>query len=243
MACDGAVLALLKATVDIPHSSNAVPIVPQPHPATPPPNEVVSDEIFHFDYPDSDIILRSCDSHDFRVPRLYLVNSSPVLRRFIRSVSSTPDLIRSVSDTSDVPKGEEQAPLPVVELPESGAILHSLLTFIFPVTRILPSTTESIMELLAMAQKYRMDSVSTHIRDAISRQDPPFILPKTALHVYFLAQKYELHQEVVQAARSTLRLSMTIEDLEDKIDFMPGVYLRELWKYHERVRKDLASSL
>ncbi|KAF8263754.1 hypothetical protein EI94DRAFT_1806739 [Lactarius quietus] len=36
---------------------------------------------------------------------------------------------------------------------------------------------------------------------------------------------------------------MTIEDMEDKVDFMPGAYLHELWQYHERVKKDLASSL
>ncbi|KAI9441875.1 hypothetical protein H4582DRAFT_2097155 [Lactarius indigo] len=202
-------------------------------PETPAPNDVVSSETFRFDYPGSDIILRSCDSHKFRVPKLYFVNSSPVLR----------ELIGSISKTSGVSDGKEQEPLPVVELSESGVILHSLLTFIFPVVPILPSTTEGIMELLAVAQKYQMDSVMAHIRGAISRQDPPFILPNTALHVYSLAQKYELHQEALLAARSTLRLSMTIEALEDKIDFVPGVYLLELWKYHERVRKDLASSL
>src|SRR6266702_5876006 len=200
-------------------------------PVTPAPNEdiVISDETLHFDYPGSDIILRSCDSYDFRVPQLYLVNSSPVLR----------DLIRGVLSTSDVAGREEQEPLPVAKLSESGAILYSLLTFIFPVAPILPSTTENIMKLLAVAQKYQMDSVLTHIR-SLSRQDPPLILPETALHVYFLAQKYELHQEVLRAARSTLRLSMTLEDLVGKIDFVPGSYLHELWEYHERVRKGLA---
>ncbi|KAH9049780.1 hypothetical protein EDB83DRAFT_1386921, partial [Lactarius deliciosus] len=229
MACGCALLALLKATggwIDISLNSSAMSIV---RPVTPPPNEVIPDEILHFDYPGSDIILRSCDSHDFRVPQLYLVNSSPVLR----------DLIRGVPSTSDVANQES---LPVVELPESGVILHNLLTFIFPVTPVPPSTTEMVMELLAVAQKYRMDSVLTHIR-AHSRQGPPFVLPETALHIYFLAQKYELRQEMLLAARSTLRLSITLEDLVGKIDFMPGTYLRELWVYHERVRTGLASSL
>ncbi len=204
-------------------------------PATPEPNEVISDETLHFDFPGPNIVLRSCDSHDFRVPKLYTVIYSPVLR----------ELTRSVSNTSDVPSSEEQEPLPVVELPESKATLYSLLTFIFPVAPILPSTTERIMELLAVAQKYQMDSVLTHIRGAISRQDPPFIRPETAFHVYFLAQQHELHQEALQAARVTLRLSMTIEDLEDKLDFpgTTGAYLHELWKYHERVRTDLKSGL
>jgi hypothetical protein len=119
-------------------------------PGTPESNEDVSDETLHFDYPGSDIVLRSCDSHNFRVPKLYIVICSPVLRMLIRS-------------TSDVPNGERPEPFPVVELPESKATLYSLLTFIFPVTPILPSTAEKIMELLAVAQKYQMDSVLGHI--------------------------------------------------------------------------------
>jgi len=167
------------------------------------------------------------------VLKLYIDICSPVLR----------ELIRSISNTSDAPNGEEQEPLPVVKLPENKATLYSLLTFIFPVAPILPSTTERIMELLAVAQKYQMDSVMTHIRGAIARQDPPFLRPETAFHVYFLAQQYELRQEALQAARVTLRLSMTIEGLEDELDFpgTTGAYLHELWKYRERVRTDLES--
>ncbi|KAH9174341.1 hypothetical protein EDB89DRAFT_1817437, partial [Lactarius sanguifluus] len=178
-----------------------------------------------FDFPGSDIVLRSCDSHDFRVLKLYIVICSPVLQT----------VIQSVSNTSGVPNGEKQEPLPVVELLENKAILYSLLTFIFPVAPVLPSTTEKVMELLSVAQKYQMDSVMTHIRGAIARQDPPFLRPESALHVYFLAQQYELRQEAVQAARVTLRLLMTIEDLGDKLEFPgpTGAYLHELWKYHQ----------
>ena len=198
-------------------------------------NEVVSDKILHFDYPGSDIILRSCDSHIFRVPRLYMVNSSPVLRELI--------LRRIISNTSDVSNDEEQEPLPVVKLPESGTILHSLLTFVFPIAPNLPSTAENIMGLLSAAQKYQMGSVLSHIRSTIARQNPPFIRPETALLVYFLAQKNQLHLEALQAARVTLRLSMTIEDLGDRLEFpgMAGAYLHELWEYHKRIRNDLRS--
>ncbi|KAH9174346.1 hypothetical protein EDB89DRAFT_566211 [Lactarius sanguifluus] len=194
-----------------------------------------SDETLHFDFPGSDTVLRSYDSHDFRVLKIYIVICSPVLQ----------ELIKSVSNTSDVPNVEKQEPLPVVELLESKETLYSLLTFIFPVLPVLPSTPEKIMELLAVAQKYQMDSVMTHIRGAISRQDPPFLRSETALHVYFLAQKHELRQEAVQAARVTLRLSMTIEDLGDKLEFpgMTGAYLHELWKYHQQVRTDLRSGV
>ncbi|KAI9441837.1 hypothetical protein H4582DRAFT_1420715 [Lactarius indigo] len=198
-------------------------------PATPGPNKVTSDETLHFDFPGSDIVLRSYDSHDFRVPKLNIVICSPVLQ----------ELIKSVSNTSH----DEKQPLPVVNLPESKTTLYSLLTFIFPVAPILPSTTEKIMELLAVAQKYQMDSVMTHVRGAIARQDTPFLRPETALHVYFLAQQHQLLQEALQAARVTLRLSMVIEDLGDMLEFpgSTGAYLHELWKYHQKVRTDLKS--
>ena len=205
-----------------------------PPPVPQPQNEaVLVDETSHFNYPGSDIILRSRDSYDFPLPKIYIVLCSPVLR----------NLIESVSDTSDVLSGEE--PLRVVNIPESKEILYSLFTFIFPVTPVLPPTAEKIMELLAVAQKYEMNSVLSHIRYAISRQDPPFLRLETAFHVYFLAQQYELHQEAVQAARVTLRLPMTIEGLGDKLDFaeMTGAYLHELWKYHKQVRNELKSAL
>ena len=197
--------------------------------------EVSSDDALHFDYPGSDIVLHSCDSHNFHVPKLYIVNSSPVLR----------ELIGSVSIPSDVPKGEEREPLPVVKLPESGTIIYSLLTVIFPVIPILPSTSEKIMELLAVARKYQMDSILAHVRGAVSRQNPPFIRPETAFHIYFLAQYHGLHQEAVQAARVALRFPMTIEDLGDKLKSpgMTGAYLHELWKYHEQVQTDLRSGI
>ncbi len=210
--------------------------MPMMLPVTLEQTEVVSDKTLHFDYPGSDILLRSCDSHDFPVPKLYIINSST-------DSSVVRELVQSVFSTSGVPDGGEQEPLPVVNLPEKGAILYSLLTFIFPVAPTLPPTTEGIMELLGVAQKYQMESVLTHVRAAISQLDPPFIRPETAVYDYLLARKYGLRQEAVQAARVTLQLSMAIEDLDDRIEFMPGSYLRELWGYHQRVRSDLKPAL
>ena len=128
---------------------------------------------------------------------------------------------------------------------DRGAIIHGLLTFIFPVGPILPSTSDEIMELLAAAQKYQMDSALSHIRGVIARKQPPFISPETAFRIYFLAQQHGLHEEAVQFAQVTLRLPMVIEDLEDKLDFpgTTGAYLHELWRYHEQVRSDLKSGV
>jgi hypothetical protein len=184
-----------------------------------------------FKYPGADIILRSHDSHHFLVPKSFIVNNSPILDELIR---------KALGPLTDI---QEPASLPVVELPESGATLHSLLTFLFPVTPLVPSTTENAMELLSVAQRYQMDSVLAHIRLSISRQSPPSTQRGAALHMYSLAQRYGLRQEALQAARAILKYPMNIEDLEDKLDGMPGASLYELWKYFEEVRSFLASDI
>jgi hypothetical protein len=184
-----------------------------------------------FEFPGADVILRSRDTHHFRVPKSYIVNGSPILGELIRKTLDPPD------------DAHDEASLPVVQLPESGAILHSLLTFIFPVPPLVPSTTEKAMELLSVAQKYQMVSVLIHIRGSIARQHPPSSERDTALHIYSLAQKYGLHQEALQAARTILKYPITIEDLEDKLDNMPGASLYELWKYYENVRAVLRLNL
>src|SRR5579863_8994522 len=122
-----------------------------------------------FEFRGADLILRSHDSHHFRVPKSYIVNSSPVLDELIRRSLDPPDATR------------DEGSLPVVQLPESGAILHILFTFIFPVTVLVPPTTESAMELLYVAQKYQMVSTLAHIRGSIARQNPPSIQQETAL--------------------------------------------------------------
>jgi hypothetical protein len=99
------------------------------------------------------------------------------------------------------------------------------------------------MILLSAAQKYQMDPILSRIRTMIASLDPPFICPETAFKVYSLAQMRGLRQEALQAARMTLTFPFTIEDLEDKLDAIPGIYLHELWKYYQSVRTHLTSDV
>jgi len=184
-----------------------------------------------FGYRGADLILRSHDSHHFHVPKSYIVNSSPVLDELIQRALDLPN---------DLPI---ETSLPVVQLPESGVILHSLLTFVFPVTPLVPSTTENAMELLFVAQRYQMVSVLAHIRICIAQQNPPPTHLDPALRMYSLARKYGLHQEAHQAAQTISKYPVDIVDIEDKLDMMPGTALYELWKYYEKVRVLLASDL
>jgi BTB/POZ domain len=184
------------------------------------------------EYPGADIILHSHDFHYLLVPKSYIVSKSPVLGELIHKA-----LVGRPDDANDV------ASLPVVQLPESGAILHSLITFILPLIPLVPSTTELSMELLSVAQKYQMDSVLAHIRLSIARQYPPPTQRGAALYVYSLAQRYGLRQETLQSARIILNYPIEIDDLEDRLDVVSGASLYELWKYSEKARSILVSDL
>ena len=183
------------------------------------------------DHTGADIVLRSQDSHQFHVPKIYIVNSSPILS----------ELIQKASDSSS--NANAGVSLPVVQLPESGEVLHCLLTFIFPVTPRMPPTIFEIMELLSVAQKYQMETALAHIRASVAQQ---YLIPaclEPALRIYALAQKHGLRQEALQTARTISKYPMTIQDLDNKLDIMPGASLYELWKYRERVRAILAPDI
>ena len=185
-----------------------------------------------FDNPGAVITLCSQDSYHFRVSKIYIVNSSPILSKLIRSTLDSPSNANPETST------------PVLQLQDRGETLHYLLTFIFPVTPLLPSTLEEIMELLSVAQKYQMVTTLAHLRGSIARHNSLPTDLEPALHTYALAQKYGLLPEALQAARTILlKQSMTIEDFENKLDIMSGASLYELWKYYERVRAILASDL
>ena len=206
---------------------------------------VISIDNLHFDYPDADIVLRSHDSLEFRVPKIYIVHSSPILDEVVSISLNTHPVTSAIPAESEIGGPTSTDALQTVELPIDGAILLSLLSYIFPVPPMLPSTTEEIMELLSVAQMYKMDIVLTRIRSHIAEQNPSFVRKETAYLVYSLAQEYGLRPEALQAARCTLSSTFTIQGLssEGKLDMMPGAALHELWKYRQRVQSNLTSDL
>ncbi len=186
-----------------------------------------------FDDPDADVVLRSGDSQIFRVLKLYIARSSTVLGELIRVASKA-------SGTASANSASAGTRLPEVQLYDSGTILSCLLTFIFPIPSVLPSSLDERMELLSVAQKYEMNSVIDHIRGSLSLQVPPFIHRENAFLAYSLAQRYGLRREAIQAARFTLKSTLTNEKSED---VMPGAYLHELRKYHKTVQAQLKLDL
>ena len=194
-------------------------------------NEPLSNLIF--DYRGADVILRSQDLYHFRVPKTFIINNSPILCEIIQKALHFPG------------NANANVSLPVVQLPEHGKILRFLLTFIYPVIPLLPSNPEETMELLSVAQKYRMEAALTHIRGSIARQNSLPAGLEPLLHIYALAQKYGLRPEALQTARAILlkQSFLCADDLDNKLDVVSGASLYELWKYHERVQTILTSDL
>jgi len=142
-------------------------------PETSPSASAKSLENLLLEYQEGAVIIRSQDSYEFRVPKLYLIHNSPALKEeFLISPNPQPDT-SVISAEPDV--GGSTGDL-VVHLSCHGTILISPLSYIFPVPPVLPSTTEQIMELLSVAQMYKMDVVLTHIKNHIAPQQPPLIL-------------------------------------------------------------------
>ena len=212
---------------------------------------VISHEKLLIDYPEADLILRSRDSYEFRVLKQFIVYNSPILEEQVliahnSQPEQTASTILAESDVdSEHTANAFQVQVPVVQLPVDGAILFSLLTYIFPLLPVLPTTVEQVIELLSVAQMYKMDAVLSHIRNHIAQQEPPFIREETAFLIYSLSQRHGLHLETIQAARCTLSIAtLTIGYLakENLLD-VPGAFLHELWKYHKRVRSNLKTEL
>ena len=206
----------------------------------------ISHEKILFDYLDADLILCSLDSYEFRVLKMYIVHNSPILEEklLISPTTQHKPISSTISAESGVNSESSLNAHPVVQPHIDGAILFNLLTYIFPVPPALPSTVEQVMELLSVAQMYKMDVVVTYIRNYIAQQEPPLILEETAFLIHSLSQKQALRHEALQAARCALSFTIfTFPDLEKKLDMMPGALLYELWKYRERIRSNLASDL
>jgi len=88
-----------------------------------------------FDVPDANIIIRSSDLVDFRVHKSVLAMTSPFFK----------DLL-SLPQPSD---GETVDGFPVVQLSEDSELLNSLVSILYPVRTVIPSSYEKVPYLLA----------------------------------------------------------------------------------------------
>jgi hypothetical protein len=172
------------------------------------------------DLPDANIILRSSDKANFRVHKSVLAISSP----FFKDLLSLPQ-----------PPGDELVDgLPVVTLSEDAGLLNSLISLLYPISPVIPSSYEKVFALLAACQKYDMESVQSNIRTAIKHGTFPAPEKSEGFSAYAMANSMGLVPEMENAAQLTLGQPMTFESLGEGLRSFKGGALCDLIRYRKR---------
>jgi hypothetical protein len=171
------------------------------------------------DLPEASIILRSSDQVNFRVHKLVLAMSSP----FFKDLLSLPQ----------PPDAEIVDGLPVVALPEHAGLLNSLISFLYPITPVIPDSYQKVFALLAVCQKYEIESVQFFIRTAIKAGTFPSPVKAEAFSAYAIASDMGLVREAEDTARLTLGQPMTFESLGEGLRLFKGRALCDLIRYRK----------
>ncbi|KAH9174299.1 hypothetical protein EDB89DRAFT_564479 [Lactarius sanguifluus] len=130
------------------------------------------------DLPDANIIVRSSDQVSFPVRKSVLGMSSP----FFKDLLSLPQ----------PPDGELVDGLPVIQLSEDAVLLNSLISLLYPISSVTPSSYEKVFALLAACQKYDMESVQSNIRAQIKLGRFPAPIGAEVFRAYAIARSMRL---------------------------------------------------
>ena len=200
--------------------------VTDPSPAFPQNASSVPDGL---DMANSDIVIQSCDSVNFRVHKSVLSLSSP----FFGDMFSLPQPSESDQELVDG--------LPVVRLSEDAEVLKCLLTMLYPIPSIIPSSYDKTLMALVASQKYDMDAIQSRIRTEIRDQILPMPTGAASFRAYAIASTGGLSPEMFSLARLTLDFPMTFEYFCDGLPFFEGWVLRDLIRFRKRCRDNLIS--
>ena len=177
----------------------------------------------------ADIIIRSCDSINFRVHKLVLSMSSA----FFHDMFSLPQPSESDQEVVDG--------LPVLRLSENAEVLTCLLTMLYPIPPMIPDSYNKTLMVLSASQKYDMDSIQSRIRHSTRGQKLLMPTGAATFRAYAMASIGRLSSEKETLARLTLNFPMTFEYLCDELPFFEGWVLRDLISFRKRCRDNLIS--
>ena len=96
-----------------------------------PQTNLATSPLQHFNIPDANLIIRSSDSVDFRVHKSVLAIVSPFF-----------EVLLSLPQPSD---SESVDGIPVVELSENSDVLNSLVSILYPVDLVIPTSYEKVL--------------------------------------------------------------------------------------------------
>ena len=124
--------------------------------------------------------------------------------------------------------------LPVVQFPEGSGLLNGLISLLYSISPVIPSSYEKVFALLAACQKYDMESIQPYIRANVKRGIFPAPAKTDAFGVYAIASSMGLIPEMEDAARLTLGRPMTFESLGEELELLKRRALCDLVRYRKR---------
>jgi hypothetical protein len=175
-----------------------------------------------FDHPEADIILRSSDSVNFRVFKLFLTLASPVFETMFKLPQP------AVGTNEDTKDG-----LPVISVQENSKTLNTFLRFCYPSTLaedpLLENLTD-IKDILGVARKYSLDLIERRVYQALAS---PKVLEAEPLRCFAIARNARLKHETITAAKYTLRQPL-IPAWFAEIEMITASDLLALLTYHKK---------
>ena len=139
--------------------------------------------------------------------------------------------------------GESVDGLPVVQLSEDAELLNTLISMLYPVSRVIPDSYEKVLNLLAACQKHDMVQLQSSIRAKVNRGTFPAPVGTESFCAYAIACNEGLIPEMEEAAHMTLDHPMTLETLGEALLVFDRSALRDLAHFRERCRDNLFSCL
>jgi hypothetical protein len=124
--------------------------------------------------------------------------------------------------------------LPVVTLPENAGLLNSLIPLLYPITPVIPDSYQKVFALLAICEKYEIESVESNIRSAMKQGKFPAPVKAEGFSAYAIANVMGLVSEAEDAARLTLDQPMTFESLGEGLRLFKGRTLCDLIDYRSK---------
>ncbi|GJE98554.1 hypothetical protein PsYK624_147860 [Phanerochaete sordida] len=173
-----------------------------------------------FNKPSADVILRSSDKIDFHVHKVVLSDASS----FFETMFALPQ-------EPGAPLGGAPS-LPVVPMQENAKTLLLLLETFYPGKGISINTPSRASDLLAVADKYAMDGVATHVKRTLECTDLSEGGYLKIMSIYALARRHNFMDLAARAARASLKHPLVTYSLTG-LATLPLTHYNDLLSYRE----------
>ncbi|KAI0070114.1 hypothetical protein K474DRAFT_1670394 [Panus rudis PR-1116 ss-1] len=185
-----------------------------------------------FNEAEADVVLRSSDHVEFRVPKILLTIFSPVFRDILGMPAPS-----SASGSATTPSG---SPVTVVDVAEHSDVLHGLLSFCHPATCLPKMKVDETYALYMAADKYAIEGLKLCTKEQIET-----FVDTDPVAVYAMSFREKWEDLAKRAARRTLSSSyVDITRYNCKtLDLLPASAMPKLWSYYDNNRRYLLQAV